>query len=56
MKNLMETKKQKISSEQISKLEFFLGQEMQHIANQFAEFEKDKLTKHDSLTFDFDSI
>ena len=44
MKIYMKAKKQKVSSEQISKLEFFLGQDMQHIANEFEEFKK--------LTFD----
>ena len=44
MKTLMTNKKQKITLEQKSKLEFFLSQEMQHIANEFEEFKK--------LTFD----
>ena len=44
MKTLMTKKKQMIDSEQKNKLEFFLSQEIQHIANEFEEFKK--------LTFD----
>ena len=40
MKSLMTNKKQKITSEEKNKLEFFLSQEMQHIANEFEEFKK----------------